>query len=166
MEGCGKKGTSQICPNEGKQLPWGTRKESQRQNQWRQALGKQSKPTKDPNAMDVDNTHLAPLTEEDEKQMFQEGRYLRCREKGHMVRNCPRKWNNNQAQWTPPKTNAHLNKIVNDRSEAGSETTVVSNRSSVDSAQIKPEMVIRVLEGYSKEHDALLDQILQKGEDF
>ena len=145
----------------------GQGKKGQRQNQWKQALGRQSKPARDPDAMDVDNTRLAPLTEEEKKQMFREGRCLRCREKGHMARNCPRKWNNNQTQWTPPKTDTRLNEIVDDRSEAGSETTVVSNRSSVDSAQIKPEMVIRVLEGYSKEQrDALLDQILQKGEDF
>ena len=124
-------------------------------------MGKQLKPTKDPDAMDVDNMRLAPLTEEEKKQMFREGQCLRCREKGHMARNCLRKWNNNQTQWTPPKTDARLNEITDNRSEAMSETIVVSNRSSVDSAQIKPEMVIRVLEGYSKEQrDALLDQIL------
>ena len=48
-------------------------KPKSQKEKWRQVLSGQ-KSTKDPNAMDVDATRLAPLTEEDRKKLSQEGR--------------------------------------------------------------------------------------------
>ncbi len=50
--------------------------------------------TRDPNAMEVDATASTPsfkkLTEEERKQYMKEGRCFRCRQQGHMARECSR----------------------------------------------------------------------------
>jgi hypothetical protein len=39
--------------------------------------------------MDVDNTRLFPLTEQERKRLMKEGQCFCCQEKGHQSRNCP-----------------------------------------------------------------------------
>ena len=61
-----------------------------RQDRWRTALkGNQTK-NKDPDAMEVNNIRLNPLTPEDRKKLMSEGRCFRCRQQGHMSRACPK----------------------------------------------------------------------------
>jgi hypothetical protein len=152
-----------------------------RQNQWKQAFGNkggQGKP-KDPNAMDVDNTQLIPLTDEERKKLSAEGRCFRCRQQGHMSRACPKRQNqgqgtNNQqniSRTSSPRTNARVKEVVDDRddsSETGSTTTAVSTKSTkINVVKMAPNDVVLALEKMSKEQrDEVLDQIILRGEEF
>ena len=153
----------------------------ERRGQWKAALGKTQSASgrtqpkaKDPDAMEIDNTRLNPLTDEERKQLMKEGKCFRCRRQGHMSNACPNKQNN-----YPPKT--RVNEIVDDRddkSEIGSERSstrsttstrsISSGRSTrVNNVKMGSDEVIRALEGLTKEERGdVLDQILLKGEDF
>jgi hypothetical protein len=153
-----------------------------RQGQWKNALGKgqghQNK-SKDPNAMDVDNIRLNPLTDDERKKLSAEGRCFRCRQQGHMSRNCPKKQagQSNQSQNTPRtyqnQTKARNTEIVDDRdnvSDDGTEATVATTstqKTYVNMVKIMPDDVVKALEKLSKEQRGeVLDQILLRGEDF
>jgi hypothetical protein len=128
---------------------------NQKTNRWKQALEKNGK-QKDPNAMEVDNTRLAKLTDAEREKLRNEGRCFRCRQTGHMANRC-------QVKFTPKNgTTKSAIQVVDDReeaSDAGSDTTMVSAQN--------PEMLIRALEGFSKaQRDEFLDKVIQKGEDF
>jgi hypothetical protein len=134
---------------------------------WRAALGKTHAKAKDPDAMEIDNTRLNPLTDEERKQLMKEGKCFRCHRQGHMSNVCPSKQNN-----YPPKT--RVNEIVDnrdDKSEVGSEqsnTLSTNTRSTrVNNVKMGSDEVIRALEGLTKEERGdVLDQILLKKEDF
>ena len=52
-----------------------------RQNKWKNALrGISSSKQRDPNAMNVDNVRLSPLTDKERKKLSAEGRCFRCRQ--------------------------------------------------------------------------------------
>src|ERR1700761_6775058 len=95
-----------------------------RQSPWKNARGKsqagQNKP-KDPNAMDVDNVRLNPLSDKEKKVLSAEGRCFCCRQQGHMSRNCPKNQNRQNAQgWSPPHANqakARKTDIVDDQDD-------------------------------------------------
>ena len=58
--------------------------------------------------MDVDattTTNFKKLTPEERAQLAKEGRCFRCRLQGHVVRNCPKNTNNNQAKTWETTTN-------------------------------------------------------------
>ena len=142
--------------------------------QWAEKAKNRTTPRKDSNAMDVDNVQLKPLTPEERETLFKEGRCFRCRKQGHRSRNCPQERTPNQQY--RPKTSARVTEVVDDRddaSEIGSDTSTSTLRSTstqstkVNNVRMGPEMLIRALEGYSKEQrDEFLDQVLLKGGDF
>jgi len=151
-----------------------------RQDRWKNALrGKSSPKQRDPDAMDVDNVRLGPLTDEERKKLSAEGRCFRCRLQGHMSRNCPKRQQGSQSNTgqTEIKSKNRITEIVDDRddaSETGSDQTVTTTRSSTSSkptrinvTKMLPDEVVRALEGLTKEERGdVLDQILLKGEDF
>ena len=62
--------------------------------------------------MDVDattTTNFKKLTPEERAQLAKEGRCFRCRLQGHVVRNCPKNTNNNQAKTRETTTNKPAN---------------------------------------------------------
>jgi hypothetical protein len=129
---------------------------------WRNNLEKQ-KVKRDPDAMEVDNTRLTPLTDEERKKLSQEGRCFRCRQQGHMSRDCPKKGQNarvNQTQATPKK-----DRVVDDRddvSETGTDTTAVATPK-----KNVPESVIRAFKALTEEErDAVIESLLGQGPDF
>jgi hypothetical protein len=148
-------------------------------DRWKKALGKKNGPThaKDPDAMDVDNTRLAPLTDEERTRLSKEGRCFRCRRLGHISRNCT-EWKKTQTNEIKEKketrTKTRVAEIVDDRddlSDMGSDTTAVSARTvkvaKINVSDMRPTDLVKVLEGWSdKDKNELLDQILLKGEDF
>ena len=146
------------------------------------ALERRSK-TKDPDAMDIDNTRLAPLTEEERRQLMKEGRCFKCRQQGHLSNACTNK-NGYKGSNQQPRT--RVNEVVDDRNDqsetstassrgrstgsraSSSSRTSTSNRSTkVNNLKMSGDEVIRALEGLTKEERGdVLDQILLKGEDF
>ena len=77
-----------------------------------QNTGNSYQKTKDPNAMEVDATTSVPfrkLTEEERKQYMKEGRCFRCRQQGHMVRECPK---------MPPRTQTQARATDTKKAEA------------------------------------------------
>jgi hypothetical protein len=65
-------------------------KGSDRQNKWKNMLGKREQTKKDPDVMDIDNVRLGPLTDEERKKLSAEERCFRCRQLRHMSRTCPK----------------------------------------------------------------------------
>ena len=43
-----------------------------------------------PTPMEIGNVQLKKLTQEERDRCMKEGRCLRCREKGHIAKNCPK----------------------------------------------------------------------------
>ena len=146
------------------------------------ALEKRGK-AKDPDAMDVDNTRLAPLTEEERRQLMKEGRCFKCRAQGHLSHACTNK-NGYKGSNQQPRT--RVNEVVDDRDDQ-SETSTTSSRgrstssrtssssrtstsdrsTKLNTLKMSGDEVIRALEGLTKEERGdVLDQILLKGEDF
>ena len=148
----------------------------------RAALEKCNK-TKDPDAMDIDNTRLAPLMEEERCQLMKEGRCFKCRQQGHLSNACINK-NGYKGGNQQPQT--RVNEVVDDRDDqseastassrgrstdsraSSSNRTSTSNRSTkVNTLKMSGDKVIHALEGLTKEERGdVLDQILLKGEDF
>ena len=138
---------------------------------------------KDPDAMDIDNTRLAPLTEEERRQLMKEGRCFKCHQQGHLSNACTNK-NGYKGGNQQPRT--RVNEVVDNRdnqSEAStassrgrstdsrtssSSRTSTSNRlTKVNTLKMSGDEVIHTLEGLTKEERGdVLDQILLKGEDF
>jgi hypothetical protein len=148
-------------------------------DRWKKALGKKNGPThtKDPDAMDVDNMSLAPLTDEERTRLSKEGHCFCCRRLGHISRNCT-EWKKTQTNEIKEKKETHTKtrvaKIVDDRdnlSDMGSDTTAVSARTAkvakINASDMRPTDLVKVLERWSdKDKNELLDQILLKREDF
>jgi Zinc knuckle len=129
---------------------------------------------KDPNAMDVDNVRLNPLTNEERKKLSDEGRCFRCRKQGHMSRACPLN-KNAQVNQTEAKKNTQpktrITEVIDDRddvSEIGSDTTAVSERAAkLNAAKMMPDAVVAALESLTMDQrNEVLDRLLLKGEDF
>ena len=132
---------------------------------------------RDPDAMEVDNTKLAPLTEEERCQLMKEGRCFKCCQQGHLSHACTNK-NGYKGGNQQPRT--RVNEVVDDRddqSEAstassrgrstGSRTSTSSRSTKVNTLKMSGDEVIHALEGLTKEERGdVLDQILLKGEDF
>ena len=142
---------------------------------------------KDPDAMDVDNTRLAPLTEEERRQLMKEGRCFKCHAQGHLSNACTNK-KGYKGDNQQPRT--RVNEVVDDRDDdrddqseisttssrgqststraSSSNRTSTSNQSTkVNTLKMSRDEVIRALEGLTKEERGdVLDQILLKGEDF
>jgi hypothetical protein len=99
------------------------------------------------------------------------GRCFRCRQQGHLSKDCPKRdARANQAN-AREKPNKRIAEIVDDRddvSEIGSDITAVSARSTkVNAARMMLDAVMKALESLTKEErDDVLDQVLLKGEDF
>ena len=99
------------------------RDQNTRRQRWREALTK--KPTqsnqnkrKDPNAMDVDNIRLNPLTVEERKRFMEEGCCFWCRQRGHMSKACPKRNEQNtpaKVNQTEAKAKKRTTEIVDDR---------------------------------------------------
>ena len=72
--------------------------------------------------MDVNNVRLGPLTDEERKKLSAKGRCFRCRQQGHMSRNCPKKHQGQASQsntgQTEVKTKGRITEIVDDRDDA------------------------------------------------
>ena len=133
--------------------------------------------------MDVDNTRLAPLTEEERRQLMKEGRCFKCRAQGHLSNACTNK-KGYKGDSQQPRT--RVNEVVDDRDDqsetnttssrgrststraSSSSKTSTSNQSTkVNTLKMSGDEVIRALEGLTKEERGdVLDQILLKGEDF
>ena len=157
---------------------------TERQQKWRSALkGSQTNQNKkrDPDAMDVDNVRLNPLTDEERKKFMQEGRCFRCRLQGHMSRDCPKKKANSQANQTEVKPKGRVTEIVDDRddvSEAETEQTAVEsvrntnkkervNTARINKAKMLPEDVAKAIGQLSiEEREAVLDAVMMQGPDF
>lgn len=153
-----------------------------RQDKWKNALrGKSSPKQRDPDAMDVDNVRLGPLTDEERKKLSAEGRCFRCRLQGHMSRSCPKRQqgqsNQSNANQAEVKPKSRITEIVDDRddaSEADSERTITTSRSNasgrstrINTTKMLPDEIVRALEGLTEEERGnVLDQILLRGEDF
>ena len=151
-------------------------KGSDRQNKWKNALSKREQTKKDPDAMDVDNVRLGPLTDEERKKLSAEGRCFRCRQLGHMSRTCPKRQDGQTTRTTANQakvetTKSRTTEIVDDRddiSEIGSDGTATSVRTiKVNAAKLMPNDVVKALEGLTEEQRGeVLDQILLKEGDF
>ena len=146
-----------------------------RQNDWKKALGKKDTPKKDPNAMEVDNARLAPLTDAEKEQLRKEGRCFRCRLQGHLSFSCPKK--TGEAAKKTTYTQARITEVVDDRddvSEAGSDMTVVPKASQkstkspkINNVKMMPADIVKALGSLTEEERGdVLDKILQEGEDF
>ena len=138
---------------------------------------------KDPDAMDVDNTRLSPLTEEERRQLMKEGRCFKCRAQGHLSNACTNK-KGYKGDNQQPRT--RVNEVVDDRDDqsetsttssrgwststrasSSSRTSISSRSTKVNTLKMSGDEVIRALEGLIKEERGdVLDQILLKGEDF
>ena len=66
---------------------------------------------KDPNAMEVNNTRLAPLTEEERRQLMKEGRCFKCRQQGHLSHVCT---NKNRYKGSNQQPRTRVNEVVDD----------------------------------------------------
>ena len=139
-----------------------------RQDKWKNTLkqgSRQGKP-KDPDAMDVDNTWLNPLSDEDRKKLMSKGQCFWCRLQGHMSRDCFKKGQNPQTNHATTKktTRSRTTEVINDRddiSKAGTDNT------KVNTTKLMSEAVVRALKNLSKkQRDEVLNRILLKGEDF
>ncbi len=132
------------------------------QKKWKQQWTRKGE-TKDPNAMDVDTVQLKPLSNEERQNLSREGRCFRCRQKGHMSRNCPQ---GGQKQTFTPRTNARTTEVVDDRddvSETGTEASTSTTRTKDNNAQLEPEMMIRALENMAPEKkEEFFDKMMQK----
>src|SRR6266699_4918800 len=113
--------------------------------------------------MDVDSVQLKPLSNEERQTLSKEGRCFRCRQKGHMSRNCPQ---GGQKQMFTPRTNARTTEVVDDRddvSEAGTEASTSTTHIKVNNTQLGPEMIIQALENMAPEQkEEFFDKMLQK----
>ena len=162
-------------------------KSTNRQDRWKAALsgkgGGQSK-TRDPDAMDVDNVRLNPLTPEERKTLMTEGRCFRCRKQGHLSKQCPNnsgkqesaaKVNTTEAK-TKAKSKERAPEVVDDRedpSDAESEQTAVTERSEkrstarVNKARMMPDDFVKILAKYTQEErDAVVEAVMMRGPDF
>ena len=156
--------------------------QNNRRQRWRDALGKKDGQTrgqnkkKDPDAMDVDNVRLNPLTDEERKRLMEEGRCFRCRQQGHMSKACPKKGEN------PPKINQVQTKekkrtleVIDDRdevSEAETEQTAVDKKgkhvykAKIGKAKLTSDDVAKAIGLLSnEEREAVLDAVIMH-EDF
>jgi hypothetical protein len=115
--------------------------------------------------MDIDTTQLNSLTKEERDTLMKAGKCFKCFQPGHVSCNCPQRQKGQQSY--RPQTSARIIEVVDNRddfSETGSTSTQTTR---VNNAKLKPDMIIRALEGYMKEErDKFLDKILLKGEDF
>ena len=147
-----------------------------RANRIRATLERRNR-AKDPDAMDIDNTRLAPLTEEERRQLMKEGRCFKCCQQGHVSNGCTNK-NGYKGNGQQPQT--RVNEVVDDWDDR-SETSTASSRgrstdsrtsasnqpTKVNTLKMSGDKVIHTLEGLIKEERGdVLDQILLKGEDF
>ncbi len=133
------------------------------QRRWKQQWAHKNE-TKDPNIMDVNSVQLKPLSNEERQTLSKEGRCFRCRQKGHMSRNCPQ--GGGQKQTFTLQTNARATEVVDDRdnvSEARTEASTSTTRTKVNNTQLGPEMMIRALENMAPEQkEEFFDKMMQK----
>src|SRR6266576_1797158 len=133
------------------------------QRRWKQQWAHKNE-TKDPNAMDVNSVQLKPLSNEEQQTLSKEGRCFRCRQKGHMSRNCPQ--GGGQKQTFAPRTNARATEVVDNRddvSKAGTEASTSTTRTKVNNTQLEPEMMIRALENMAPEKkEEFFDRMMKK----
>ena len=160
------------------------RDQNTRRQRWREALTK--KPTqsnqnkrKDPDAMDVDNVRLNPLTDEERKRFMEEGRCFRCRQRGHMSKACPKKNEQNtqtKVNQTETKAKKRTTEIVDDRdevSDAETEQTAVEvktnkriNNTRIGKAKMTTDDVAKAIAALSlEERETVLDAVMMN-EDF
>ena len=138
---------------------------------WKKALGKKTNgPTnaKDPDAMDIDNTCLAPHRDEERVRLSKEGCCFCCHRLGHILRNCT-EWKKTQTNKIKEKKETHtktcVTEIVNDHddlSNVGLDTTAVSamtiKAAKINVSDMQPTDFVKILEGWSdKDKNDLLD---------
>ena len=136
-----------------------------------------------PDAMDVNNVQLNPLTDEEWKRFMQEGCCFCCCLQGHMSRDCPKKKTNGQsnANQAEVKPKGRVTKIVDDRdevSDAETEQTAVDNAKNtktencvnavhVNKAKMLPKDIAKVIGQLSmEEREAVLNTVMMQGSDF
>ena len=125
--------------------------------QWVQALGK----TRDPNAMDVGRARAnVTITDADKLQLQKDGKCFRCREKGHIARNCPQK----SARVALSATTSSTSTTTSVPTPAISSVTIQSNH--VLSVEEQADAQIAAMKVQSQEvHDLMVEKLFGK-EDF
>ena len=99
--------------------------QSTRRQRWREVLTKKGTQNnqnkkKDPDAMDIDNVCLNPLTDEERKWFMEEGRCFWCRQHGHMSKACPKRneqVTQTKVNQTETKAKKCTTEVVDDRDE-------------------------------------------------
>lgn len=156
-----------------------------RRQRWREALSKkgvqnnQSK-KRDPNAIDVDNIRLNPLTDEERKWFMKEGHCFQCWQHGHMSKACPKKNKQNtqaKVNQTETKMKKHTTEIVNNREEVSNakteqmavetgKTSRCINTTWINKGKMMPDDVAKAIAALSpKEQETVLNAVMMH-EDF
>jgi hypothetical protein len=123
--------------------------------------------------MNVDNTKLFPITEQEREKLMKKGLCFCCQEKGHQSRNCPRRTN---GRATTTKINkAKVSKELKEKDEESGKKSDLSTATMLSSTSTKVTNVIvtqgnlfNALKSSSKEERAkLMERIIEdKEEDF
>jgi hypothetical protein len=123
--------------------------------------------------MDVDNTRLSPLTEQERERLMKEGQCFHCWEKGHQSRNCPGK---TSGKATTAKVNkVKVSKETKDKGDKSGEESDLSTTTMLSSTSTKVTNVtftqgdlFNALKSSSKEERAkLMKRIIEdEEEDF
>jgi hypothetical protein len=93
------------------------------------------------------------------------GKCFKCFQPGHVSHNCPQRQKGQQPY--RPQTSAHITEVEDNRDDLSEARSTSTQTTKVNNAKLKPNIIIRVLEGYMKEkRDKFLDKILLKGENF
>jgi hypothetical protein len=117
------------------------------------------KNTRDPNAMDVDATTSNPsrfpfkkLTDDEKKQYMKEGRCFRCRQQGHMARECTRSAGTSSSTARTTETEK-AKEPQPDAAPPYTQTTTISSISTASSSKTtsKVEDALALIKSMSKE---------------
>ena len=123
--------------------------------------------------MEVDNVKLNSLLAEDRQKLMSEGRCFRCRQTGHMSKNCPKK-KQEDTTWKPEVKN-RVTEIIDDReevSEAETEATAVTKgtttKAQINNAKVASSQVVKLMNKMTREErNEIMDQmLLEEDEDF
>lgn len=120
---------------------------------------------KDPNAMDIDTIQVNALSPDEKQRLVKEGRCFRCKNTGHLSKQCPMKTTENQRTGqfvtNTQRALARTTEVIDDRD------TEDEDRTSTITTEDTRTDTIRTIQTMSPEEQlALIDEIFKDKEDF